>query len=89
MMVNHSRICTSTGMLRRVSMKTEAARLASQLLDSRARPTTRPSRVDITMPATARRSVVTMPDHSARPAVSGFVSMPSLSWMLAGPSIQS
>ena len=63
-------------MLRSVSTNTLLVRLTIQLRDSRPTPTSTPRIVASAMPAIARRIVLTMPAHSARPLVSGLVSMP-------------
>ncbi len=74
-MAKNKMMCTSNGMLRMYSMNTLATLETIQLLDRRATPTKMPSSVATKMPAIESRSVFTAPAHSARPPVSGSLSM--------------
>ena len=63
-------------MFRSASTYAPARRRSGQLDDSRASPTSTPITDASAMPAAAMRMVFTMPTQSARPPVSGLVSMP-------------
>ncbi|MBJ30070.1 MAG: hypothetical protein CL466_01440 [Acidimicrobiaceae bacterium] len=66
-----------------------AIRRTIQLSDNRARPTTTPRMLAKKIPEMERRRVLTMAAQSARPPVSGWVSILSLIWMSTGRSRKS
>ena len=59
--VYQKKSCSSNGTLRTVSTYSDASRTTSQLLDSRAMPTSTPMSVAHTMPSSDTRSVLSTP----------------------------